>query len=150
MEHFKNKAESVFREIRSVEIFRSTDISYQDNLDRVFPTIDPLYKFDIASETYSRKLLTKTKTGNYLYDIDLGFTVLDLDETTIAKCYEYFNKKGFAIVMYSNVDRQMLGNDREPLTIEFIDGKKEDGSGSDDCNISITGKTILPPIPKSI
>lgn len=146
MEYFKNKSESFFREIRSIEIYKAEDISYNDNLNAVFPLLqDPLYKFDIVAETFDRNLKTKKKDGNYFFDIDLGFPLLDLSKAIIDKCYEEFNKKGFAIVLISNVEKMMLGNDSEPLTVEFIDNKKDDNSGNDDCNFSITGQTIISP-----
>lgn len=146
MEYFKNKSESFFREVRSIEIYKSSDISFDDNSKGIYPQAQqPLYKFDIPSDTFSRKLLTKTRSGNYFYDIDLGFPLLDLDPDVIEKCYEYFNRKGFAVVFITNVEKLLLGNDHEEITVEFIDGKKDDASGTDECNFSITGKTIIPP-----
>ena len=146
MEYFKNKAETYFREVRGIEVYKSSDILYDDNFKGIYPVLQvPLFKFDIVPDTFSRKVLTKTKNGNYFYDVDLGFPLLDLDPDIIAKCYEYFNRKGFAVVFITNVEKLLLGNDREELTIEFIDGKKDDASGTDECNFSITGKTIIPP-----
>lgn len=144
MEYFKNKAESFFREIRFIEIYNAADISYMDNFSGVFPVLqEPLYKIDIVPETFSRSLKTKKKDGNYFYDVDFGFPLLDLSKSD--ECYEQFNKEGFAVVLTSNTEKLMLGNDRELLTIEFIDNKKDDNSGNDDCNFSITGQTIIPP-----
>ena len=47
--------------------------------------------------------------------------------------------------MISNTEKMLVGNDREPLTIEVLDNKKDDNSGTDEYNISITGETILTP-----
>lgn len=146
MEHFKNLAEKFYREIRSIEIYPASAVSYIDNYNAVFPTIDKaLYVFEIVPESYTRKLPTKTQNKNYFFDVDINFSVLDLSKETTKKCYEYFNKRGFAIVLNSNTERMMLGNDREDLTIDFLDGKKDDNSGNDENTISITVETIIPP-----
>ena len=151
MEHFKNKAESFYREIRSIEIYKASDVSYINNFNSVFP--DPaiaLYKFEIVPESYSQKTPTKTQTGNYFNEVDLSFPLLDLSTETIEKCQEYFNKKDFAVVLNSNVERMLLGNDREKLKVEFIDGKKNDNSGNDECTIAISGETIISPKTKNL
>ena len=147
MEHFNNKAESFYREIRRIEIYQASDISYIDNFQGIFPDSNLcLYKFDITTpESFTPKILTKTQNGNYFTDIDISFSLLDLSKDNIDKCYEYFNKKKFAIVLISNIEKMLLGNDREKLKVEFIDGKKNDASGSDECYISITGDTIINP-----
>lgn len=147
MEHFNNKAESFYREIRRIEIYQASDISYIDNFQGIFPDSNLcLYKFDVTNpESFAYKILTKTQNGNYFTDIDISFSLLDLSKDNIDKCYEYFNKKKFAIVLISNIEKMLLGNDREKLKVEFIDGKKNDASGSDECYISITGDTIINP-----
>ena len=68
-----------------------------------------------------------------------------MSKNNIDKCYEYFNKKNFSIVLISNIEKMLLGNEKEKLKVEFIDGKKNDASGSDECFISITGDTIISP-----
>lgn len=146
MEHFPNKAESFYREIRSIEIYNASDVSYIDNFKGIFPNSNLcLYKFEIVPETFSPKILTKTQNGNYFTDIDISFSLLDLSKDNIDKCYEYFNKKNFSIVQNSNVEKMLLGNEKEKLKVEFIDGKKNDSSGSDECFISITGDSIINP-----
>ena len=146
MEHFPNKAESFYREIRSIEIYNASDVSYIDNFKGIFPNSNLcLYKFEIVPETFSPKILTKTQNGNYFTDIDISFSLLDLSKDNIDKCYQYFNKKNFSIVQNSNVEKMLLGNEKEKLKVEFIDGKKNDSSGSDECFISITGDTIIFP-----
>ena len=47
MEHFTNKSESFYREIRSIEIYNASDISYIDNFQGIFPDSNLcLYKFE--------------------------------------------------------------------------------------------------------
>ena len=151
MEHFPNKAESFYREIRSIEIYNASDVSYIDNFKGIFPNSNLcLYKFEIVPETFSPKILTKTQNGNYFTDIDISFSLLDLSKDNIDKCYEYFNKKNFSIVLISNIEKMLLGNEKEKLKVEFIDGKKNDASGSDECFISITGDTIISPKIKNL
>ena len=146
MEHFTNKAETFFREIRSIEIYSASDISYINNFNGIFP--DPetaLYKFDIVPESFARKISTKTQNGNYFYDIDISFPLLDMSKNTIDKCYEIFNKKAFVVVLNSNTEKMMLGNEREMIKVEFIDNKKDDNSGTDEFTIAVSGDTIITP-----
>lgn len=146
MEHFKNKAESFFREIRSIEIYKSSDIRYIDNFQGIFPNVSrSILVIDISPETYIPKNQTKTNSKNYFSDIDITFSLLDMSILNVEKCQEYFNKEGFAVVLNTNVEKMLLGNEREPLRIDFLDGKKNDASGTDECYFSITGSTIINP-----
>ena len=146
MEHFKNNAERFYREVRNIEIYPASAVKYIDNFRGIFP--DPsqaLYAFDVVPETYSQKIATKKLNGDYYTDIDINFPLLDLSVETREKCQEYFNKKNFAIIMNGNMERMLLGNDREQLKVEFIDNLKNDNSGSDECTIAISGETTIAP-----
>lgn len=146
MEYFKNQSESFFREVRSIEIYKASDVQYINVFNGIFP--DPkiaLYKFDIVPENYSRNISTKTQNGNYFTDIDVSFPLLDMSKTTVDKCYKFFNKKKFAIVLNSNTEKLLLGNHKEKLKVEFIDNKKDDNSGNDEYTIAVSGDTIIKP-----
>lgn len=146
MEHFNNESESFYREVRNIEIYNASDIKYIDALNGLFP--DPmaaLYIFDIVPESYSRGIYTKTQTGNYFTDIDVSFPLLDMSKATVDKCYKYFNKKKFAIILNSNTERVLLGNEREKMKVEIIDNKKDDNSGNDEYTIAVSGDTIIKP-----
>lgn len=146
MEHFKNKAESFYREIRRIEIYKASDVTYINNFNGVFPNPElALYIFDIVPESYARKIPTKTQNNNYYFDIDVSFSLLDMSQENIDKCYKYFNKKDFSAVLITNIEKLLVGNDREKLKVEFIDNKKDDNSGNDECTITISGDTIIQP-----
>lgn len=151
MEYFKNKSESFFREIRTVEIYNAADVSYINSYSGNFPDESLIqYKFDIIPETYGRKISTKTQNGNYFFDIDVNFPLLDLSQETIDKCLDAFNQRKFAIVLKSNWEKMVLGNDMERLKVEIIDNKKDDNSGADSFTISINGETKLSPKTKNL
>lgn len=151
MQTFNNKAENFFREIRKIEIYNSDSVSYLDNYNGVFPSPDSmLYEFDITPEDFSRKIQRKKANGNYYHEIDLGFPLLKLDATNVEKYQEYFNQQKFAVVLVSNTEKTLLGNRLEPLTIEVLDNKKDDNSGTDEYNLSITGDSILTPKVRSL
>ncbi len=146
MEHFKNESESFYREVRSIEIYDASNIKYVDAFNGVFPAPETaLYKFNIVPESYSRGISTKTQTGNYFTDIDTSFPILDMSKATYDKCSKYFNKKKFAIVLKSNTEKMLLGNEREKIKVEFIDNKKDDNSGNDEFTLAISGDTIIKP-----
>ena len=146
MEYFNNKSETFFREIRKIEIYETSAVSYEDNFAGNFPDSEDIkYVFDIVPEDFSRKIARKTRNGNYFHDIDLGFPLLKMDKTNVEKYQEYFNKEKFAVVLISNSDKMMFGNDREPLKIEVLDNRKDNNSGNDEYYLSITGETIINP-----
>ena len=151
MGHFKNIAESFYREVRRVEIYKAEDISYIDTFNGVFPDTEQIVvSFDIVPEGYDRGIRPKTQNGYYFTDINISFSLLDMSLDTVDKCNQYFNKKEFAIVLYSNIEKMLLGNDREKLKIEIIDYRKEDNSGNDEYTIAISGDTIIKPQTKYI
>lgn len=147
MEQFNNKAENFYREIRSIEIYDAKDYDFTQNMLGNFPNINNLlYSFEIIPEDFERKISRKTKDGNYYHDIEIGFPLLKMDKTNVDKYQNYFNKKGFCVVLVSNVDKTALGNSREPLKIEMLDNRKDDNSGKDEYYMSITGETIINPV----
>lgn len=146
MEVFFNTLESFFREIRSVEIYRASDVLYIDAFSGTFPEPSKaLYRFDIIPDTYSRKISSKTRNGNPFTDVDVSFPLYDMSIENVEKCQDYFNRTGFAVVFKANTDKTLLGNKMEPLRIDFIDNKTEDNSGNDEYTIAISGETILKP-----
>lgn len=141
-----NTQEDFVREIRTIAIYPSSAITFQQNMEGTPPNIDDvLYASKVNPEDYERKLPTKRKEGNNYYEVDINYPLLRMNKEFRAAFYENFNKKGFAAVLHSNTEMMILGNDREPLSIDFIDGIKDNGSGNDQFNINITGNTIIPP-----
>lgn len=146
MEEFKNQSESFFREVRSIEIYRSSDVPYINAFNGVFPNRSKaLYIFKIVPETLSRGVGSKRRLKNDFTSIDISFPLLDLSQENIKKCEEYFNRKGFVIIEVTNADKILYGNSREPLQIDFIDNRLNNNSGDDEYTIAISGETIIKP-----
>jgi len=146
MEEFINQSESFFREIRSLEIYRASDVSYINVFNGVFPDRKKaLYIFNIVPETLSRSVNSKRRLKNDYTEIDISFPLLDLSPESIKKCEEYFNRKGFVIIEVTNTDKILYGNSREPLQIDFIDNRLNNNSGDDEYTIAISGETIIKP-----
>ena len=141
----KNVPEKFFREIRKVEIYPADALKYKDNYTGQKPTGNPLYTFSVIPENFTHKFPTKIKSGNYYYEPDFGFPLVDLSITLRNQLYRDLNKKEFAIGLVSNVETIYFGNDREPITVQITDDLKNDNSGEDQFYISIFGNTILPP-----
>ncbi len=149
MKRIYNLPESFFREIRQVQIFPSESLKMESR--GLLPdAASMLYNFDVVPESFARTISTKKQNGNYYYDVDISFPFLQMDHDLIQELYQAFGRKSFAIVLISNTELLVLGNDREPLTIDFIDNKKDDNSGNDDYTLSITGQTIFPPVPAGL
>lgn len=146
MEEFKNQSESFFREVRSIEIYRSVDVSYINAFNGIFPDRSKaLYVFNIVPETLSRSVASKRRIGNDFTAIDISFPLLDLTQSNVEKFENVFMKKMFVIVEVTNVDKILYGNNREPLKIDFIDNRLNNNSGDDEYTIAISGETIIKP-----
>lgn len=146
MENISNKLENFVREIRNIEIYQSSALSFSDNMKGNLPNADDLqYVFKVNPEDFERKLPTKRQDGNNYFEVDVNFPLLAMTKTNRDSLYEKFNRKGFCVVLVSNTESIVLGNDREPLRIDFLDAIKDNASGDDQFNISVTGKTIIPP-----
>lgn len=151
MEVFFNKLEDFFREIRTVEIYDANDVLYINAYNGKFPPkSEALFIFEVIPDTFSRKISSKTRNGNPFTDVDVSFPLLDMSIINIEKCEDYFNKKGFAVVLSANTVQTLLGNKAEPLRIDFVDNKNEDNSGNDEYTIAISGETILKPKLRSL
>lgn len=151
MERLKNRAEDFYREIRKVEIYFATTVKYTDQYENSFPNPQKAqYIIDVEPESFRRNLILKKRRGNYFTSIDLSFLLLDLRPQLRNQLKEKFDQKNFAVVLTSNTEKMMLGNDREPLTIDLIDNIKDNNRGLDHYSISISGETILSPTSISI
>lgn len=146
MENISNKLENFVREIRNIKIYQSSALSFSDNMKGNLPNADDLqYVFKVNPEDFERKLPTKRQDGNNYFEVDVNFPLLAMTKANRNSLYEKFNRKGFCMVLVSNTESMVLGNDREPLGIDFLDAIKDNASGNDQFNISVTGKTIIPP-----
>ena len=146
MSTIANRSESFIREIRQVEIYPATAQTFQNNMNAALP--DPaakLYAFNVIPEEFERKIPTKKRSGNYFFDISLGFPLLEMTKELREELYQKFNRRDYMVVLVSNTEKTPLGNAREPLTVELLDGIKDDASGNDQFNISITGETLIAP-----
>jgi len=144
MENISNKLENFVREIRNIEIYQSSALSFSDNMKGNLPNADDLqYVFKVNPEDFERKLPTKRQDGNNYFEVDVNFPLLAMTKANRDSLYEKFNRKGFCVVLVSNTESMVLGNDREPLGIDFLDGIKDNASGNNQFNISVTGKTLI-------
>lgn len=151
MEQIYNIGEDFYREIRCIEIYHANKINYIDQYNGVFPNPeDAMYKISITPESFKRGVSTKLRNGNYYTDIDTSFPIYELKKELRKQMGHRFNRKGFAIVLYANTEKIMLGNDREPLTVKFLDNIKDNNTGTDNCTITILGESILTPIAYSL
>lgn len=151
MERYKNKPDNFIREVRLVEIYNSVLVSFEDAFNGVFP--DPesaMYSFAINPENFQRKIPTKTQQSNYFYDAEFTISLYIFKGVDVEHLYENLNKKEFAVVLYTNTDKVLLGNYRESMKVEFIDGVKDDGSGNDEYILSISGDSIISPKIKNL
>ncbi|WP_300685502.1 hypothetical protein [Chryseobacterium sp.] len=147
MQNYNNIPEDFFRELTGVLIYDNNKISYIDQLNNKFPNPeDATHKFKILPGSANRSIPTKLINRNIIYSPDISFPFVDLSVKNRDHLYEDFNIfDQFAVVLVSNTEMMMLGNDRFPLSISVTDNVKDDGSGNDSFSLNISGDTILPP-----
>lgn len=147
MQNYHNTPEDFFRELKGVLIYNKDQISYIDQLNDKFPSPDDaLYKFKVLPTSGSRAIPTKLNNRNILYTPDVSFPLVDLTIKNRNEWYSQFNVfDNFAVVLVSNTEMMMVGNDLFPMSVTVTDNIKDDGSGNDSFSLNISGDTILPP-----
>ena len=148
MQNYTNQPENFIRELKGILIFDKEKISYLDQLSGKFPTPeDALYKYCVLPEDADRSIATKEIGKNVYYVPDITVSLVDLSVKNRKKWYDELNKfNKFAIILISNNEMMMIGNNRFPLSISLNDNITDDGSGSDSFVMRIFGETILPPV----
>lgn len=147
MQSFTNKPESFIRELTGILIFDKTKIPYLDQLRGKFPSPeDALYKYKVIPDDVDRSIPTQFSGGNPYYSPDITMSLVDLSVGNREKWYEDLNRfNKYAVILISNTEMMMLGNDRFPLNITVSDNISDDGSGTDSFTMRIYGDTIIPP-----
>ncbi len=147
MQSFTNRPESFIRELTGILIFDKLKISYLDQLRGKFP--DPeeaLYKYKVLPDDVDRSIPTQFAAGNPYYSPDITISLVDLTVANREQWYDNFNRfNAFVVILVSNTEMMMLGNDRFPLNITVSDNMTDDGSGTDYFSLRIYGDTIIPP-----
>ena len=147
MQEYCNIPEGFIRELKGILIYDSAAITYEDQFAHQFPKVaDSLYQFRVVPGEHSRSVPTKQKEGNFFFSPDISLSLVDMDISSRNIWYEKFNRKNsFAVILVSNTEMMMLGNDRFPLSISISDAMRDDGSGNDSFQLNIYGDTILYP-----
>ncbi|MFL9835007.1 hypothetical protein [Chryseobacterium terrae] len=147
MQNFTNIPENFFRELRGILVFDKTKISYLNQLAGKFPKPDEaLYKYCVLSGDASRSIPTNNVAGNASYAPDISVSLVNLSVQNREDWYEKLNRfNSFAVILISNTEMMMLGNDRFPLSITVNDNIADNGSGDDSFILRIFGETIIEP-----
>lgn len=148
MQNFNNQPESFIRELNGILIFDKSKITYLDQLAGKFPNPEEaLYKYCVLPGDASRSIPTNFTAGNTSYAPDISISLVDL---TVANREDWYNELNrfntFAVILISNTEMMMLGNDRFPLSITVSDNMTDDGSGTDSFTLRVFGETIIAPV----
>lgn len=148
MQKYCNIPEEFFRELKGILIYQKEQVPYIDQLKGKFPQPDEaLYQFRVLPGDAGRKIPTKFQAGNVYYSPDITVSLVDLTVKNRTEWYTYFNKfNEFAVVLVSNTEMMMLGNNLFPLNITVNDNIMDDGFGTDNFQLNVYGDTILEPI----
>jgi len=147
MQNFTNLPENFFRELKGILVFDKSKISYLDQLKGKFPNPEEaLYKYCVLPADVSREIPTDINSGNVSYGTDISINLVDLTVQNREDWYEQLNKfNKFAVILISNTEMTMLGNNDFPLSITVNDSIKDDASGSDTFVMRIYGDNVIAP-----
>ncbi|MGD1319543.1 hypothetical protein [Chryseobacterium sp. 2R14A] len=147
MQNFTNIPENFIRELKGILVFDKSKISYLHQLAGKFPNPEEaLYKYCVLPGDASRSIATNNTAGNISYSPDISVSLVDLTVANREHWYEELNRfNKFAVILISNTEMMMLGNDRFPLSITVSDAISDDGSGSDSFTLRVFGETIIEP-----
>lgn len=141
-----SNADGFVREIRSIEVYNASDVSFIDIHKGTVPQLQKIVVFkNIIPEDFNRTIKLKYNNDNLYFDIDILFALYTADTRLNSTTRVVFGKRKFAVKLITNADELWLGNDREPLTIDLQDSFKDDNSGTDKYEVSIYGSTIIDP-----
>ncbi|MEQ3501126.1 hypothetical protein ABMY20_15330 [Tenacibaculum sp. SSH1-16] len=147
-----NTPEDFIREIRHVIVYNASVLTFNQNLKGLYPpTIEYLYKIPVQTpESFKRRFRLKKQNKNNYFTIDLSFPFFDLTFQNRAKLYDLAKDNNYVVVVASNREMMVLGNDRERLSIDVIDNIQDNSRGKDHFSIQITGETIIHPLLRKV
>lgn len=148
MQNFTNLPENFIRELKGILVFDKSKITYLGQLSGKFPNPEEaLYKYCVLPDDASRSIGTNIEAGNVSYSPDISISLVDLTVANREQWYEELNRfNQFAVILVSNSEMMMLGNDRFPLSITVSDNISDNGSGTDSFIMRIFGDTIIAPV----
>ncbi len=147
MKHLCNLPENFTREIKHILIYDASALSFNENLKGLYPPADAyLVKIDVNNISDYRRMFTlKQQNKNDYFKIDITVPVLDLSFENRKTLYSLNKNRNYLIVTVSNKEMTVIGNNRERLSINILDGIRDNGKGKDHLSIKITGETIIQP-----
>lgn len=147
MEDFCNLSENFIREIRHILIYDADALTFNANLRGDYPNLESyIYKISVHTPSaYKRRVQLKKKNKNDYLDININIPIYDLSAESRDKLYSLHARRRYVIVFSSNKDRMVLGNSRERLHIEILDGIRDDATGKDHFVLKIKGETTIKP-----
>ena len=149
---FCNAGEPFFREIQKVQLYYADALSFHDAMNGGTPKeTDCFMEFFIPNpQDFSRSIKTASDAYNDYLKIDLSFPLLDIKKENRRLLYAHAFRNQYAVMLVSNREKVVFGNQREPMSFEVHDKIRDDGSGKDVLLIKIYGKTLLKPILQNI
>lgn len=143
----ENIPDKFYREVRKIEVYDASEYPYAHSFLGEMLSVSPVAVFEnIVPEDFDRSIKRKSKNNNTYFEIDMSFDIYDTKPINRRVWSALLNKKGFVVVIYSNLDYLVIGNASEPMYVETQDKIKDDNSGTDKLEVQIYGETILEPI----
>ncbi len=141
-----NIPDAFIREVKRIHIYDSK--AYFFSLYKTTswpPTVERRCVIkNLQPSSYKRKIQSKTESHNEYLKFDITFPIFDLSHQTRQLLSSLKGKKHL-VVLESNEDAILLGNEREPLSIFIHDALKDNGAGKDYFLLNIKGTSILSP-----
>ncbi len=141
-----NISDGVIREIKEVWFYKQNALSYNAALNGHFPDQEGLLlraKVFVLSK-YKEQYKAIQASNNDCYQVQLKLPISNLFTPYQSRLSHFRGMKCVAVTI-SNYGISVLGNKREPLTLNFIPDVKNNGKGEDYFWLSVMGYTSLFP-----
>lgn len=142
---FCNDPDDITREGTWLIFYNKVKFTYNQNLKGQFPEADNYdFKVKIATlDNYKRALTLKSKDYNRYTQVKLSVDYYSFNKEEIKKLKDKQERNAYVLVLVSNQDRMVVGNHREPMSLEVQDNIKDNGKGKDAYTLRINGKTTV-------
>lgn len=144
---FCNIPEIITRAAISLLFFDKDKFTFNQNLKGEFPNVND-YLFSIRIQDvkgFKRDVSFKEKNRNRYTEIKIVADYFPVKNKDFNKLQRFEKKNAYVVVLVTNDDLQVFGNDEEPMTFRIDDKIKDNSSGDDYYEMIVEGATTVRP-----
>lgn len=140
-----NQPETQTREARWLVFFDKDKLTFNQNLKGELPPMeDFLFKVRVnVVSKFGRKTNRKQKAFNPYIDVKLVEAFFPVKSNDIKELEGFEQRKAYVVLLITNDDIQVFGNELEPMSFRIEDKVADNGSGVDHHLLIVEGATTI-------